>query len=292
MRPAAFEYIRVASLDEAVAALQAGNGEASILSGGQSLIPAMNLRLARPGTLVDIGGIPGLDGISIESDAIRIGARVTHADIEHSMDLAQALPVLAEMARHIAHPAVRNRGTFGGSLAHADPASEWPCALVGLGGSVDVVGAGGVRTIDAVEFFQGLLTTSLAADEVLIAATVPRHGADWRWSFRELARQSGAFGLVLVLAGVRLGADHTIAEVRLSVGGCDTRPIAPLTDWSFLAGNAPTPELLDEAALRIAGALDPMDDLQFGAEERRAVARTLVRRALGSACSLTPGESR
>lgn len=286
MRPASFEYIRSQTLDEAVAALSAAGSEARVLAGGQSLIPAMTLRLARPTTLIDIGEISGLDTISVNSSAISIGARVTHADILSSAAIKNALPVFTTMAAHIAHPAIRNRGTFGGSIAHADPASEWPCGLLGLGGSVEAVSATGSRTIAAADLFLGPLTTALEPGEILTKATLPRFGNDWRWSFRELARQRGAFGLVLVLAGVRLADNGQIAEVSLAIGGCEGQPVMQTDAGAALIGHAPSGKAIDEAATSAAHKLALTEDVQLGVQERRDIARTLIRRALAEACGL------
>ena len=287
MRPAAFEYLVPASLEEAIAMLVERGVDAHVLSGGQSLIPAMNLRLARPETLIDIGRIPGLDSIEIEQDKITIGALVTHAQIESSADLRQTLPILPAIARHIAHPAIRNRGTFGGSLAHADPASEWPCTLLAMGGTVTALGPNGARRIEAHDFVQSPLTTALEDDEILISASVPLLGAQWRWSFHEIARQPGAFGLVLLLVGADIAPDGHVRDVRLAVGGCGPCPLTPIADWSFLTGPGPSTAAIDQAAERVRQCIDPSGDAHASADDRRQMAGTLTRRALAELLGMT-----
>ena len=289
MRPAAFDYFAPTTLDEAVACLADRGPEARILAGGQSLIPAMNLRLARPGALIDIGRVPGLDDIQVWNGSVTIGTKVTHAAIEGSAALSESLPVLPAMARHIGHHAVRNRGTIGGSLAHADPASEWPCALVALGGAVTATGPTGERVIEAGDFFRSHFTTALAADEVLTKVEFPTLGGNRRWSFHEVARQTGAFGIVLALAVAERAPDGTVANIDLALGGCGSTPIRPIGDWSFLTGQSPTAGAIDDAVARIDGAIQPPSDIDAGSEDRRQMARTLARRALSEALGLASG---
>lgn len=280
MRPAAFDYLVPTSLDEALAMLSERAGEARVLSGGQSLVPIMNLRLAQPETLVDIGRIPGLNSIEIEQNNIRIGAMVTHAQIEYSAPLRQTLPILPSIARHIAHPAIRNRGTFGGSLAHADPASEWPCMLLAMGGTVTATGPNGKRRIEAREFFQSVLTTALDDNEILTAIDLPLHGPGWHWSFYEIARQPGAFGLVLLLAGADIAPDGSIRDLRLSVGGCGPCPVTPIADWSFMTGTRPSTAAIVRAAEQVMQTIEPSGDAHANADDRRQMAATLTTRAL------------
>ena len=287
MRPAAFDYLVPASLEEALAMLVERGADARVLSGGQSLIPAMNLRLARPETLIDIGRISGLDSIEIGQDKITFGAMVTHAQIERSAELRQALPILPEIARHIAHPAIRNRGTFGGSLAHADPASEWPCTLLAMGGGVTALGPSGPRHIDAHDFVQSPLTTALEDDEILTSASLPLRGGQWRWSFHEIARQSGAFGLVLLLAGADIASDGLVRDVRLAIGGCGPRPLAPINRLVIPGGTWFRCGLeIDRAAEQVMQTIDPSGDAHASADDRRHMAGTLTRRALSELLGL------
>ena len=207
MRPCAFDYLAPETLEEAVALLAEHAPDARVLAGGQSLIPAMNLRLARPSVVIDLGRVPDLAGIDRRGDFVTIGATTTHAEIEASPILIEALPMFPVMARRIGHPAIRNRGTFGGSLAHADPASEWPCALLALNGRIEAIGPRGERTISSDEFFHSYYTTALEPDEILTRVVLPAQDEAMRWSFHEVARQAGAFGLVLVLACATLSSD-------------------------------------------------------------------------------------
>lgn len=286
MRPSAFDYMAPDTLQEAVALLAEHAPDARVLAGGQSLLPAMNLRLARPSVVIDIGRVPGLAGIERHGDFVTIGARTTHAQIEASAVLGEALPMLPVMARRVGHPAIRNRGTFGGSLANADPASEWPCALLALNGRVEAIGPRGERTIPADEFFRSYYTTALEPDEILTRVVLPARGEGLRWSFHEVARQSGAFGLVLVLACAAMSPDGTVADLRIAIGGCGARPLLPVGDWSALIGSRPTAASVAETAERVARGLDPLGDSNASGEDRRQMARTLVRRALNEVFGL------
>jgi CO/xanthine dehydrogenase FAD-binding subunit len=281
MRPSAFDYLTPTSLDEAIGCLSEHAPEARLLAGGQSLIPAMNLRLARPRVLVDLSGISGLAGIEEDGGSVTIGAMTTHSEIAVSDVLQRMVPPLPAMARRIGHHAIRNRGTIGGSLAHADPASEWPCALLALGGQIKVSGPKGERAIPAEEFFRTYYTTEIEPDEILTGVVLSVFDRSRRWSFHEVARQPGAFALVLVLACASLSAGNTVADLRLAVGGCGGRPVLPVTDWSFLTGVRPSAELIETAAQRAAGALDPPGDNSASGEDRRQMALVLLRRALG-----------
>ena len=286
MRPCAFDYLAPETLEEAVALLAEHAPDARVLAGGQSLIPAMNLRLARPSVVIDLGRVPGLAGIDRRGDFVTIGATTTHAEIEASPILIEALPMFPVMARRIGHPAIRNRGTFGGSLAHADPASEWPCALLALNGRIEAIGPRGERTISSDEFFHSYYTTALEPDEILTRVVLPAQDEAMRWSFHEVARQAGAFGLVLVLACATLSSDGTVADLRIAIGGCGARPLLPIGEGSGLIGSRPSGASVAETAERIARGLDPPGDSHASGEDRRQMARTLVRRALSEVFGL------
>ena len=286
MRPATFEYIAPETLDEAVALLSQHAPDAQILAGGQSLIPAMTLRLARPSLVIDIGRIGELAGIEHSGGSVAIGARTTHAAIEASPILTEILPMLPVMARHIGHPAIRNRGTFGGNLAHADPASEWPCALLALDGRVDVIGPSGARTIASDAFFRTYHTTALEPGEIITRIVFSTHYDTLRWSFREFARQRGAFALVLVLACGAQAPDGSIADLRLAIGGCGPSPVVPNVEDAALVGARPDSASISEAAERIARSLDPQGDSSAGADDRRQIARVLIQRALADMFAL------
>ena len=276
MRPCAFDYRAPATLEEAVALLAEHAPDARVLAGGQSLIPAMNVRLARPSIVVDLGRVPGLDGVEQSGDSVTIGAKVTHAEIEASPMLSTALPMLPFMARHIGYAAIRNRGTVGGSLANADPASEWPCALLALDGHVKAVGPHGSRTIPSDAFFHSYYTTALEPDEILTHVVLPSRGEAWRWSFSEVARQPGAFALVLALACTLLSPEGEVKDVRLAIGGCGARPLLPVDDWTFLIGTRPSKGSVEEAVRRAVRGLDPHDDIHASAADRLQMAGTLA----------------
>src|SRR4051812_15899610 len=206
MQPAAFDYFAPPTLAEAAALLASGDGDARIIAGGQSLVAAMNLRLARPRALIDLRRVPDLDRIEIGATSVRIGARVTHAQIIASASLRAVLPVLAQAGGHISHTTIRERGTMAGSLALADPAAEWPSVLLALGGSVRVMSTRGERTISADAFFVSYYTTALALDEIITAVELPLPMPGERCGFAEFSRQTGAFALALAVAKLEFDA--------------------------------------------------------------------------------------
>ena len=213
MKPAAFAYAKARSLEDAVARLAAHPGEAKLLAGGQSLIATLNMRLSSPSLLVDINGVAGLDGIRVRDGMVEIGALTRHVALERSAEIAKHAPLIALAMPHIAHPAIRNRGTIGGSLAYADPAAELPACLVALDGEVDIAGPGGKRTVKAGKFFQGLFETALGPHDVLSAVRFPVATADTRVGFAELARRHGDYAIV-GLAAVAQGERQRISDRR------------------------------------------------------------------------------
>src|SRR5437763_13921062 len=196
LKPAAFAYAKARSLEDAVAQLSAHQGEAKLLAGGQSLIATLNMRLSAPTLLIDINGIADLDGVSVQNGMVEIGALTRHVTLERSDLIAKHAPLLYLAMPHIAHPAIRNRGTIGGSLAYADPAAELPACLVALDGEIDITGPKGNRSVKAGEFFKGLFETALGPHDVLCAVRVPAAGADTRAGFSELARRHGDYAIV------------------------------------------------------------------------------------------------
>ena len=287
MKPAPFRYARAGSLAEAIALLAASPGEAKLLAGGQSLVPMLNMRLVRPAVLVDVNGLRELTGITPAPDGgLRIGALTRHADLAASPAVSERAPLLAEAARHVGHAAIRNQGTLGGSLAHADPAAELPAALVALDARVQVTGPRGAREIAAGAFFRGLLTTALEADEILTAVEVPAQAAGW--GFVEIARRPGDFALAGVAAVVRVGRPLTLpssslggeGEVRLVGFGVGDRPLRLRGAERVLAGGP-----IDAGTAARAGAAagpdcDPPGDVHGSAEYRRHLATVLTERAL------------
>ena len=221
MKPAPFAYVRPESLEDAIGVLDEHGEGARVLAGGQSLMATLNMRLSAPEILVDIGRVPGLAGIEETDDGLRIGAMTRHAEVEASDLIASRAPLIASAMPHIAHPAVRNRGTFGGSLALADPAAELPACAVALGARMTIAGKSGTRTVDADAFFQGLYETALEPGEVLTAVDVPRIGAGWKSGFGELARRHGDYAMIGLAAHVaiedgRFGQAASCSSVRAS----------------------------------------------------------------------------
>lgn len=280
MKPPRFEYHRAGSVDEAVELLAQHGDDAKVLAGGQSLVPLLSLRLARPAHLVDINRLPGLDMIE-NGQGLRLGATVRHRGIERSDVVRAANPLLAHAVRFIGHGAIRNRGTIGGSIAHADPAAELPAVLLALDGDVEACSARGTRTIAASALFEGFLTTSLAPDELLTAVRVPAAPAGW--SFQEFSRRSGDFAIVGVAATVRLDGAGAISEARLAFSGVDQVPVRAVAAESMLAGQAPSTELWQTAANTAASSLEPGSDIHGSSTYRKHLAAVLAERALAEA---------
>jgi len=286
VKPAPFRYARPKSLADAVGLLAAADHDVKILAGGQSLVPMLNLRLVRPTVLIDLNGVPGLDSIAPgPSGGLTIGALVRHAALANSAAVIERAPLLAEAARHIGHAAVRHRGTLGGSLAHADPAAELPAALVALGAELVLHGPRGARTIQAPEFFRGLMTTALAPDEILTEVRVPPQGPGW--GFAEVVRRAGDFALAGVVALVSRprGAPGRCESARLVGFGVGDRPLRFAAAEEILTSPSRDPSTaVARAASAAAEACDPADDVHASADYRRHLAAVLtedtVRQAL------------
>jgi len=267
--PAAFEYERASSLEEAVALLSQHGDDAKLLAGGHSLLPLMKLRLATPSVLVDIGGCRDLSYVREEGGEVRIGALTRHADLESSEVLRELAPLLAHVAGEIGDPQVRNRGTIGGSVAHADPASDLPAALLAAGASLVAVGPAGERVVPVDGFFTGFLETVLAPDEVLTEIRVPaRPGAGWAFEKFNRRAQDWAIVGVAVQEGAGIGLVN-MGPTPLRAAGVEA---------ALAAGASPA-----DAAARADEGLDPPSDLNASADYRRHLARVLVRRALATA---------
>jgi carbon-monoxide dehydrogenase medium subunit len=280
VKAAAFDYVAPASLDEAVRILASHRGEAKPLAGGQSLIPLMAFRLAKPKCLVDLRRIAGLDKISIAPDGVRLGARVRWCDIESSPALAAAQPLLTQAISHVAHYQVRNRGTVGGSLAHADPSSEMPAVAVTCDAEISVTGSSGTRHIKAADFFVGPLTTLLEPEEIIVEVRLPAWPAPRRWGFEEFARRRGDFAI----AGIALFLDQETGgravNVHAAVFGACSRPHRIPQAEDFLNGRVVDDAAIAEVASIASLAVDPPDDLQGSAVYRRALVATLFERAM------------
>jgi CO/xanthine dehydrogenase FAD-binding subunit len=289
VKPPPFAYVAPDSVGGVVSALVEAGEDAKVLAGGQSLLPLLALRLGRPSVLVDVGRVPDLDGIRREGDDLVIGATATHTRLGRDPDVVRSVPLLAEVAPLVAHAAVRNRGTLGGSLAHNDPAAEWPAVALLLDATVTAEGPKGRRTIPAGELFESYLTTTLAPDEVLTEVRFPGAPPRTGSSFGEVSRRHGDFALVGAGARVTLDEHGAVASARLvfiGVGGTAVLDEVPGTD---LHGLPPTTDAFDEVARAAATRLDPHDDLHATAAYRRRLAATLARRALVLAAERATG---
>jgi carbon-monoxide dehydrogenase medium subunit len=273
-----FEYVAARSLDEALGVLAEHREEAKVLAGGQSLVPLLNYRLAKPRVVVDINGLP-LDGVSVAHGRLKIGALTRHAAIEESHELTRYCPVLREAAALVGNVRVRTLGTLGGSLAHADPAAELPMAMVALDAQLGIVGRSGRRTVAAGEFFTGYLTTALAPDELLVEADVPMT-RDMGWAVEEMSRRAGDFAIVAVAALIRVDRQGRVDDARLALAGVGSAPVRVPAAEDVLHGAEPTAERLGQAADAARTTLRPEADAFVSGAYRKLLAGVLTRRAL------------
>ncbi len=263
MKPQPFAYRRAASLADACAMLDAHAGNARILAGGQSLIPSLALRLSQPELLIDISQLADLRGIRVTATEMVIGALTRHADIERSADVRRLFPTLAEAARHIAHPAIRNRGTIGGSLALADPAAEWPAAALAFDMRVTAVSSRGERVLAATDFFKGLYETALEPGEVLKSIHVPLPGANQRAAFGELTRRSGDYAIVGAFVNAGMTGGKLLAP-RVAFFAVASQALLAKGAMKALDGGAGDAAALTAARACLEADLDPMADLYNG----------------------------
>jgi len=286
VKPAPFEYHRPDSLDEALSLL-AEHEDAKPLAGGQSLIPAMNFRLATPAVLVDLNRISALAFISETDTGLTIGGMTRHRAVEHSDVVTRVAPLLHETMPYIAHAAIRTRGTIGGSLAHADPAAELPAVMIALGATIGVRGATGARRIAASEFFTGLFTTALEPGELVVDVEIPRRKpevAKAGSAFAEIARRHGDFALAGVAASVSLDDRGRCADAQIVLLSVGDRPMIAATAVKALVGETPSGETIRAAAEAAAREdIDPTSDIHASADYRRQLARVLTRRVLETA---------
>jgi aerobic carbon-monoxide dehydrogenase medium subunit len=282
MKLAHVEYEAPKTVSEAVELLAERQDEASVLAGGQSLIPLLALRLAHPAVLIDINGITELSGVSAADGRVAIGAMTRQYLAEESETVADTVPLLAAALPLIGHEAIRSRGTIGGSLAHADPAAELPAVARALDAEFVVRGRSGARVIPAAEWFEGFLTTSRRPDELLVEVRFPAAGRGTGSSFQEVARRHGDFAIVGLAASLTLSGG-AISDARLAFAGLSDVPVRATDAEDLLAGEEPSPELFDEAACQATGDTDPPADLHGSSDYRRKVAAALVRRGLRAA---------
>jgi carbon-monoxide dehydrogenase medium subunit len=282
MIPAKFDYHRAGSLDEAIALLGSTAG-AKVLAGGHSLLPMMKLRLAQPAALIDIGRLADLKGISRAGDRVRVGALTTHAEIAASPILLEDCPLLAEAAGKIGDPQVRNKGTIGGNVAHADPASDLPAVLVALGATLHLRGPAGPRQVPASAFFVDLLTTALGGNEVLLAVEVPRLSATTGSCYLKVEHPASGYAVCGAAATVSLAPDGKCAAASLAFNGVAAIPVKADGVAAALAGKVPNDAAIAAAVAGHLAVAEPLGDVHASGEYRVELARVYGRRALAKA---------
>jgi carbon-monoxide dehydrogenase medium subunit len=275
-----FAYAKPRSLDEVFALAARHGADAKLLAGGQTLLATLNMRLSSPALLIDITGLPGLGGITVKGNAVRIGALTTHRAIERSPEVAKHLPLLAQAAPHIAHVAIRNAGTLGGSLAHGDPAAEWPACCIALDAEIVMASKQGERRAKAREFYRGLFDTALGTGEVITAVEFPIPGAGYRSAFLELARRQGDYAIVGVAAMAKVSSG-ALSDVRLAFIGGGPTPVLARTAMAAVEGKKPGAEVIALAQTALAKDLAPTGDLNGSPATKLHLARVLCGRALG-----------
>jgi carbon-monoxide dehydrogenase medium subunit len=283
MYPAQFDYVAPTSLDEAIKLLAESGGDAKIIAGGHSLLPAMKLRLAQPAKLIDLRKVPGLNEIKVDANGTTIGAMVTHADVARSAEIQRALPALAEAASVVGDLQVRNRGTLGGSLAHADPAGDPPAAFLALDGSIVAKGPNGERTIPGTEFFIDILTTALAEDEIVTAVTFPVLAPGTGTAYAKFDHPASHYALTGVAAAVKLDGSGNVETVRVGVTGVGPKAYRATAVEEALVGKGA--DAVADAASHAADGIDCNDDIHASAEYRAHLAVVFTRRALQTAFS-------
>ncbi|MBB4636366.1 FAD binding domain-containing protein [Longimicrobium terrae] len=281
MKPAPFAYHRPDSVDEAIALLAEHGYDAKLLAGGQSLVPAMNFRLAQPAVLIDLNRIPGLDAITESDGGVRIGTMVRQRVAERSTVIAARAPLITETLPWVAHAQIRNRGTVGGSIAHADPAAELPAVIVALGARLHLRGPGGARTVEAADFYTGLFGTALEPEEMLVEIEIPAAEPGTGFAFDEVSRRHGDFALAGVAARVRVDADGRCLSARIALLSVGEGPVLAANAEAALIG-----QVLTEDAIRAAAStasqtdVDPPGDIHATPAYRRQLVDVLIRRAL------------
>ena len=280
MKPVGFEYCRAETVDEALALLDEFGAEASVLAGGMSLGAMLNMRLVRPAAVIDVKRVAGLDAVQVNGE-VRTGATLRQAAAMQDRALMQAVPLLALALPNVGHFQTRNRGTLGGSVAHADPSAETPLALLAAGGAVELRSRRGTRRVPAGEFFLDVLSTARQPDELLVALVWPKRRAGAGHAFLEIAQRHGDFAIVAIAVEAVLKPDGTLERLSLGLGGVETRPV--LADTSAFAGQQADATLAQAIAAQAAARATPMSDLKASADYRRALVETLGAQALQEA---------
>lgn len=291
MKPAPFNLLRPRNVEEALALLQSYRAEAKVLAGGQSLVPLMNFRLAQPHNLIDLNGVVGLNEIKVDERSLTLGAMVRQRDGEQSPIITARLPILREAIAQVAHPAIRNRGTVGGSLVHADPAAELPLLAIALDATFHLRSARGSRSVAARDFYQGYLLTDIAPDELLVEILfhLPPPGAGW--CFTEIARRHGDFAIVAVAVLLDFGRDRSVNFARVALGGVGPAPLRVTAVEEILLGGQAGAELYRRAGAAAAEAVEPPTDIHASSGYRRQITGVLVRRALATAEGRVKGQA-
>jgi carbon-monoxide dehydrogenase medium subunit len=282
MKPAAFDYIPVESIEAALVALDQAAGDAKIIAGGQSLVPMLNFRLLKPSVLVDINRIPDLAFVIEDGEHVRIGALTRHRQLETSLLIANRMPVITEAMRYVAHLAIRNRGTVGGSLSHGDPAAELPMLACLLDAELTIVSSTGKRLVSANHFFQGQLTVDLGENEMLTEIRIAKAPPMTGWSFAEVARRGGDFALAAVAVTLTV-VDGVVGNARIALMGVGDRPQRVRDAEALIAGHTMNMALLNEVAELVRGDVEPETDLHASADYRRHLVGALIRRTLAEA---------
>ena len=291
MKPAPFNYVRATGIDDATSALASAGGRAKVLAGGQSLIPMLNFRLVDADLFVDINHIGGLDGIEDSGDGLRIGAITRHHQIETSDAVRRRFPVLAAAMQHVAHLAIRNRGTIGGSLSHADPAAELPAMSLLLDATIETASRSGGRSLAARDFFAGPLANALEDSEIVTSVVLPVLPPGAGWGFDEVARRRGDFAIAG--AGCVIALENgAVSEARIALMGVHDTPLRATAAEALLAGNSPDTDAVNAAAAAARDAVEPMNDLHGSADYRRHLAGVVVRRTLDAAVARAREEAR
>jgi aerobic carbon-monoxide dehydrogenase medium subunit len=279
MKAPAFSYLRPTRINDVIALLQQHGDEARLLAGGQTLLATLNMRLSEPALLIDLQAVKELKGISLDGSIIRIGAMVTHSEIESSSLVADHAPLLRKAAPYIAHRAIRNLGTLGGSIAYGDPAAEWPACLLALDGVVLARGPEGERRIAAQDFFTGLYTTALAANEIIVACEFPVSSAQQRFAFDELTRRHGDYAVVGLAASAKV-ANGVLSQVRLAWLGVGTQPARTVAIEQVFEGQFFSNALLASAIQALRIELHPQADLTHSAATKQHLAEVMLKRIL------------
>ena len=279
MKPSSFDYTKPDSIDEALALLSSREGQVAVLAGGQSLMPTLNMRLSSPTLLIDINGLEELSGISFSGKTLRIGALTRHRAVENSDDVAQHTPLIKMAMPHIAHPAIRNRGTIGGSVALADPAAELPACLCALEAEIEIVGNKGRRKVAAEKFFRDLFQTDLAEDELLTAVEIPGLADGYRSAFQELARRHGDYAMTGLAAHAKVDGDM-VSDLRLAYFAVGRTPVLAKNGAEAAEGKKVDHELITSVQSALEKDLDPFDDLHCSAAVKMLYAKELASRTL------------